>query len=103
MPKFDGVNTKYLKWKKEFEKSILPNFDQEEQIMLLDEFTPDNVYLQNCKSIEDVWKILDARFAHPHTITANLMDKFSKYQPKGRFQESKLVHMRDFLERIMLS
>ena len=100
MPKFDGTNTKCAKCKREFEKSILPNFDEEKQIMLLDEFTPKNVYLQNCRTVAEVWKILGARFANPHTVTANLMDEFAEYQAKGCSQESKLVHLRDFLETI---
>ena len=100
IPRFKGEFREYPSWKDEFVEEILPSFDQKQQIRLLNEYTPKEIQLKNCSTIEEAWLKLDSKYANPFLVTSILIDDFVKFVPKGKTAEAKLVDLRDMLVKM---
>ena len=100
MPKFKGEFREYADWKDEFKVEILPNFEVRKQIRLLNEYTPKEIELKNCSTVEEAWQKLDSKYANAHLITTILVEDYVKFVPRGRTPEAKMVDMRDMLVKM---
>ena len=90
----------YPSWKDEFEVDILPSFEEKQKIRMLNEYTPKEIQLKNCATVEEAWLKLDSKYANPFLVTSILIDDFVKFSPKGKTPEAKLVDLRDMLVKI---
>ena len=97
VPKFTGAMREYPQWKDEFQKEVLPGLEVPTQIRALHQNTPEEMDLLNCRTVDDAWERLDAKYGNKEVIGALLIDDFVKYTLKGRTPEARLVDLRNVL------
>ena len=68
LPEFNGDVRHFPRWIKEWEEDILPKYNENAFLTLIDENTPDYISLLNCTSPKEALDKLKNKFANPNIV-----------------------------------
>ena len=93
-PKFNGDYEDYWSWKAEWERWIIPEQDFNWVLRNMNRCTPKADDLRICETMEDVWHLLDRKYANSLVVSNEVLDGFLALKPfdiPGRNEECKLL------------
>ena len=102
-PTFSGDYEDYCDWKKEWQEWIIPDQDFNWVLRNMQRCTPVADDLRICETMEDVWHLMDRKYANSLVVSNEVLDGFLALRPHripGRNEECKLLNLSQAIQRL---